>query len=409
VEIMSKAKKIGIVGLIALVGAASAGFAVWTQSNTVTLGAVVQLSGFLANSGRYYRDGYQFAVDKINEKGGLTVGGKTYKLALKLLDNKSDTKLTVRQHERLAAKDKVVGLLGPYSSSEVLAGAAVAEKYQIPMVQAGGASGRIFSRGHKYVFGTLPAAEDYFRSTIEMLGQLTPRPKTVGLVAGDDSFDVTLAGGTFELLKNAGMDVVLNQQYSERIPNFFNILTLIRGKSPDVLFWSGHEDNAINFIRESKNRNIHPNLLASFTVGVPAPGFRSTLGKDANYAFGMTPWLPSAQFKDRWFGDAEQFVAAFRQRFGYAPDYHAAAAVAAVQAQAVAIEAAGSLDPRLVRDAIAKVDFESIYGRVHFGDNGQIAMPQTVIQIQDDRLVEVFTDKFINQPVYPIPGWDKRS
>jgi branched-chain amino acid transport system substrate-binding protein len=406
---MIKSKKVWIIGAIAVAVAATTGLAAWTQSSTITLGAVVQLTGFLANSGRYYRDGYQFAVDKINEKGGLTVGGRTYKLSVKVLDNKSDPKLTVRQHERLAAKDKVVGLLGPYSSSEVLAGAAVAEKYQVPMVQAGGASGRIFSRGYRYVFGTLPAAEDYFHSTIEMLGQLTPKAKTVGLVAGDDTFDVTLAGSTLELLKKAGMEVVLNQQYSERIPNFFNILTLIRGKSPDVLLWSGHEDNAINFIREARNRSIHPNLLASFTVGVPAPGFRSTLGRDANYAFGVTPWLPSAQLKDRWFGDADQFAAAYQKKFGYAPDYHAAAAVAAVEAHAMAIEAAGTFDPKQVRDAIAKLDFESIYGRVQFGENGQIALPQTVIQIQDDKLIEVFTDKFINQPVYPIPGWDKRS
>jgi branched-chain amino acid transport system substrate-binding protein len=44
-----------------------------------------------------------------------------------------------------------------------------------------------------------------------------------------------------------------------------------------------------------------------------------------------------------------------------------------------------------------------------FGDNGQIALPQAVIQIQDDKVVEIFTDRFINRPVYPVPPWDKRS
>jgi branched-chain amino acid transport system substrate-binding protein len=404
---MSKAKKRLIIGVVAVVVAAGTGLAAWTQSNTVTLGAVVQLTGFLANTGRYYRDGYQFAVDKVNEKGGINIAGKNYKVTLKLVDNKSDSKQTQRQHERLAGK--VSGLLGPYSSSEVLVGAAVAEKNQVPMIQAGGASSRIFSRGYKYVFGTLPTAEDYFRSTIEMLAKLTPRAKTVGLISGDDTFDVTVAGGTLDLLKQAGIDLVLHQQYSERVPNFFNILTVVKGRAPDVLLWSGHEDNAINFVRESKNRGIHPNLLASFTAGVTTASFRSTLGKDANYAFGMTPWLPTERLKDRWFGDATQFAAAFEKRFGYPPDYHAAAAVAAVQAYVMAIESSGTLDPKALRDAIAKLDFESVYGRVHFGDNGQIVMPQTVIQIQDDKLVEVFTDKFVNQPVYPTPGWDKRS
>jgi branched-chain amino acid transport system substrate-binding protein len=291
----------------------------------------------------------------------------------------------------------------------VLAGSTVAEKYQVPMVQAGGASSRIFLRGYKYVFGMLPAADDYFRSTIDMLGELSPKPQTVGLVSGDDAFDVTLSSSTSTLVKKAGLQLVLDQQYSERVPNFYNVLTVIEYRAPDVLLWSGHEASAISFIRASKSRNIRPKLLASFTVGVPSAGFRTALGKDANYAFGMTPWLPSDRLKDRWFGDARQFAAVYEQKFGYAPDYHAAAAAAAVQAHVVAIEAAGTLDPKKVRDALARLDFESLYGRVHFGRNGQIAMPQTVIQIQDGKVVEVFADGFVNQPLYPVPAWDKRS
>ena len=380
-----------------------------TETDTITLGASMQLTGNLAETGRIYRDAYQFAVDRINAQGGVMIGEKPYKLALKVLDNKSDPKLVTEQHERLLTRDRVNFLLGPYSSNAVLAGAAIAEKYQVPMVQGGGASSRIFDRGYKYVFGTLPVSTDYFRSTIAMLEQLEPRAKTVGLVSGDDSFDVSLSKETSELVKKAGLEIVLDQQYSERSPNFFNILTLVKGRAPDVLLWSGHEAGAINFIRQSKSRNINPNLLASFTVGVTSPNFRTTLGDDANYAFGMTPWLPAERLKDRWFRDAVQFAKVFEEKFGYAPDYHAAAAVAAVQAFVEAMETADSFDPANVRDAIAKLDFESIYGRVRFSENGQIAMPQTVVQIQGDKLIEIFTDKFINQPLYPVPAWDKRS
>src|SRR5712691_716494 len=380
-----------------------------TGADTVTLGAAVQLTGALAGTGRSYRDAYQFAVDRINEKGGIIRGDMQYRLALKVLDNQSDANLSVRQQEELLAKDKVNVLLGPYSSFDVLAGAAVAEKHQVPMVQSGGAASRIFARGNKYVFGTLPASDDYFRSTIEMLARLTPKAKTVAIVYGDDPFDITLAQSTADLLKQAGLDVVLDQQYSERTPNFYNILTLIEARDPDVILWSGHEAGAISFIRQAKGRNINPNLLASFTVGVPSASFRAALGKAANYAFGMTPWLPSERLKDRWFGDASQFANAYEQKFRYAPDYHAAAAAAAVQTFVMAIDAAGTLDPKQVRDAIAQLDFESVYGRVHFGENGQIVLPQTVIQIQDDKVIEVFTDKFVNQPMYPVPAWDKRS
>lgn len=378
------------------------------QEKVVTLGAAVQLTGALANTGRYYRDGYQFAVDRINQKGGITVGGQKTKLALRLLDNQSDVNLGVRQYVQLLTQDKVNFLLGPFSSNDALDDSSVAEKYQVPMVQGGGASGQIFARGYKYVFGTLPPADDYFESTVKMMKELKPAPKTVALVSADDSFDVSVAKGTRKICAANGLEIVVDKQYPENNAEFSSILALIKSKQPDVILWSGHESQALNFVRQAKSLGVSPKGLYSFTVGVPTADFRSALGKDANYAFGMTPWLPSPSLKDEWFGDAAQFAKEYQQRFGYAPDYHAASAVADVEVYAKALAAAGTLDPHKVRDAIAKVEFESLYGHVQFGANGQIALPQTVIQIQHDKVVPIFAKSFINKPEYPMPPWDRR-
>ena len=115
------------------------------QEKTITLGAAVQLTGSLANIGRYYGDAYNFAIDTINAKGGVTAGGVKYQLKLDLLDNQSDVNLGVRQYVKLVTQDKVDFLLGPFTSDDALDDSSVSEKYQIPMVQGGGASTR-FSR-----------------------------------------------------------------------------------------------------------------------------------------------------------------------------------------------------------------------------------------------------------------------
>lgn len=85
------------------------------------------------------------------------------------------------------------------------------------------------------------------------------------------------------------------------------------------------------------------------------------------------------------------------------------AAAAAVEARVAAIEAAGSIEPKNVCDALAQVDFDSRYGRIRFQENGQILLPQTVIQIQDGQVVEIFADRLISRPLYPAPPWDNRS
>ncbi len=374
----------------------------------ITLGASVQLSGPLANTGRYYRDGYQFAVDQINKAGGVKIGNSHEQLELKILDNQSDNNLAVRQYVQLVTQDKINLLLGPFASDAVIATSSVAEKYQVPMIQGGGASDQIYSRGYKYIFGTLPAASKYFESTIEAMGKLSPAPKSVALLYADDAFDVSVAKGTRELLDKAGMKIAIDERYSTNASDFASLLARIKSAQADAVLVAGHETEILNFIRQSKSLDVSPHLY-SFTVGVPSADFRKALGKDADYAFGMTSWLPSATLKDKYFGDAEQFAQAYHKRFGYEPDYHAASAVADVEAYVSAIEAAGSVDPAKLRDAIAKVDFESLYGQIRFDAVGQISMPQTVIQVQNGKVVPIYGGKgFIDKPQFPMPAWNTR-
>lgn len=377
-------------------------------AQTITFGASVQLTGPVANTGRYYKDAYEFAIDKINAAGGVKVGSSRQKIALRLLDNQSDVNLSVRQYTQLLSQDKVNFLLGPFASNFVLADSSIAEKAEVPMVQGGGASDEIYTRGYKYIFGTLPAASDYFGSTIDGMAKLNPAPKTVALLYADDSFDVSVAKGTRELLKKAGMQTVIDERYSTNASDFSVLLSRIKSQNADAVLVAGHETEVLNFIRQAKSLDANPKLY-SFTVGVPSADFRQALGKDANGACGMTAWLPSPSLKDRWFGDAEKFATAYKAKYGYDPDYHAAAGAAAVEALVNAIEAAGSPDHGKVRDALAKSNFESLYGHIAFNEKGQISLPQIMIQIQNDKVVPVYAGKgFENKLEYPLKPWGQR-
>src|SRR6185312_538837 len=329
---------------------------------------------------RYYKDAYEFAVDQINQKGGVKVGNQQSKLALKIYDNQSDDNLSVRQYTQLVSQDKVNFLLGPFASNFALADSAVSEKYRIPMVQGGGASDQIFSRKFKYIFGTLAPASHYFGSTVEMMKGLDPAPKSVALLYADDAFDVSVAEGTRPKLKEAGFTLAMDERYSTNATDFNSLLSQVKSKNVDAVLVAGHETEILNFVRQAKSLAVAPKMY-SFTVGVPSEDFRKALGKDADYAFGMTAWLPSADLKDRWFGDAAQFAAAYKAKFNYDPDYHAASGAADGEALVKAVEDAGTIDPAKVRDALTKVKFDSLYGQIEFDENGQIDLPQTVIQI----------------------------
>ena len=110
------------------------------------------------------------------------------------------------------------------------------------------------------------------------------------------------------------------------------------------------------------------------------------------------------------FKSAREFAKQFQDRFGYEADYHVASGAADVLVYKFAIEKAGVLEPKKVRDALATLDVETLYGRVKFEASGQIAMGQVLVQIQDGKLVPVYAfGKTLGKAVYPMPAWGQRK
>ena len=379
------------------------------SADTIVLGTAMSQTGKYAREGKFYVDAYQMTVDAINKAGGVKVGGKAYKLELKMYDDQSDPNLCVRLYTRLVTSDKVNFLLGPYSSGITIPASSVSEKYEIPMIQGGGASGQIFSRGYKYIFGTLPKAEFYFLSAVAAAANLNPPVKTAALVYSNEAFDRSVAEGSRQLLKDYKIEKVYDEEYQPATQDFTSILAVIKSKNPDLILVAGHEENSLNFIRQAQASDVSPKMWV-FTVGPPTGDFRKTLGKAAEYVYGVTPWLEDMEVGGEIFQSAREFGKQFKERFGYEADYHVASGAADVLAYKFAIEKANSLDPKKVRDALAGLDVETLYGRVKFEPTGQIAMGQVLIQIQDGKLVPVYAaGKFVGKPGYPMPKWSQRK
>ena len=393
--------------VIAIVTAAGATAA--PAADEIVLGAAVSQTGKYAREGKFYVDAYALTVDAVNKAGGVKVGGKTYQVALKLYDDQSDPNLSVRLYTKLVSSDKVNFLLGPYSSGITIPASAVAEKYEVPMIQGGGASGKIFDRGFKYLFGTLPKAEFYFQSAVEAATKMTPPVRTAALLFSNEAFDRSVGEGARQWLKEAKIDTVYAEEYQPATQDFTSILAVIKTRNPDLILLAGHEENSLNFIRQAQAAGLSPKMMV-FTVGPPTADFRKTLGKAAEYVYGVTPWLPEMEIGGAIFKSAREFDKQFQQRFGYPADYHVASGAADVLAFKAAIEKAQSLDPKKVRDALSGLDLETMYGRVKFEETGQIAMSQVLIQIVDGKIVPVYVSgKFVAKPLYPAPKWADRK
>src|SRR5215213_8813781 len=113
--------------LLTACGIASSDSSAGAGDETIVFGATLAITGKTAKEGEYARDGYQIFMETINQRGGIRVGDKTYKVKLKYYNDESRPARAAELYEKLNNEDNVHFLLGPYGSAPTDAVAAIAE------------------------------------------------------------------------------------------------------------------------------------------------------------------------------------------------------------------------------------------------------------------------------------------
>ena len=159
--------------MMAFSGTANA--AAHSKCGVIKLGSAISLTGKYATAGGHAKAGYDFAVKKIADAGGVKFGGKCYNFQIIYYDDESKGDRGATLAERLINQDKVQYMLGPYSSGLTKAIAPITEKYKIPMVEAEGASRSLFNKGYKYLFAVLSTSEQYLASAITLAADMAKK------------------------------------------------------------------------------------------------------------------------------------------------------------------------------------------------------------------------------------------
>ncbi len=392
---------------LGVVGAAPA----FAQSNdTITLGAAVSLTGKYSTAGQHTKKGYDLALERINEKGGVKVGGKTYKLHIAYYDDESTPARGAQLTERLIQQDGVKYMLGPYSSGLTTAVAPVIEKHKIPMVEGNGAARELFEKGYKYLFAVLTTADQYLAVAVDVAAETAekhgkkPSDVKIAIDVENDPFSLDVRQGVVEKAKKYGMKIVIDDRLPKELNDMSATLTKVRALHPDLLIVSGHSKGAATAMRQLKQMNISVPMVAM--THCDAAQIEKKFPKEAEGTLCASQWDPAMSYQDRWMGTASQYAKDFNAKFGYDPPYQAAESSACVEVFAQAFEKAGSLDVEKVRDALAATDMETFYGPIHFDKTGKnAAKPMVLLQVQHGAYVPVAPTKYASgKLIYPKPS-----
>jgi branched-chain amino acid transport system substrate-binding protein len=299
-------------------------------------------------------------------------------------------------------------MLGPYSSGMTKAIAPVSEKYQIPMVEAEGASRSLFNKGYKYLFAVLSTSEQYLASAVALAAEMAESQGKkassvkVAIAVENDPFSLDIRAGVSEDAAKYGMKVIIDEQLPRDLSDMSSILTKVKLLKPDLLIVSGHSKGAATAVRQIQEQNIKVPMIA--ITHCEAADVVGNFGAAANDFLCSTQWAETLSYKDPLFGTAAEYDRDFKKAFPEYADqavpYQIAQASAAVYVFKDAFERAGSLDKEKVRDAIAKTDLMTFYGAIKFSDAGNnVAKPMVLRQIQNGEYNVVAPSKFASHKI----------
>ena len=372
----------------------------------ILLGSAISFTGKYSTNGIHAKNGYDIAVKKINEMGGVKVDGKCYKLKIKYYDDESTPARTAQLLERLIKQDGVKYMLGPYSSATTKAAAPVTEKYKIPMVEAEGASRSLFNKGYKYLFAVLSTSEQYLASAVALAAEVAkkngkkPADVKVAMAFENDPFSLDVRAGVVDDIKKHGLKIVIDDKLPRDLSDMSATLTKVKALKPDLLLVSGHSKGAATAARQIKEMKVDTPMVA--ITHCESAKIIKKFGASTNGYLCPTQWAETLSYSDKYFGTAAEYDKLFKATYdGYKNvPYQAAQASAAVMVWKDAFERANSLDPQRVRDAIAETDMKTFYGNIKFSSAGNnIAKPMVLRQIQNGKLNVVAPTKWASHPV----------
>jgi branched-chain amino acid transport system substrate-binding protein len=377
-------------------------------AGTIVFGAAVSDTGTYAREGQDTRQGYDLWLDWVNnEYGGIKVGDDRYEVEIVYYDDEGDSDTAANLVERLITEDEVDFLLGPYSSGLTMSTSAIAEKYNVIMVEGNGASETIFERGFKNIFAVLTPAGNYTESALKALADLGA--ESVVIAYEDTAFPTSVATGAEKWAKEYGMEVLAVETYPVDVSDVSSIITTFKNLDPDVFVGGGHYKDALLFVRAAKESGWTPKGMV-ITVGPSNPEFVTEVGADAEYIIGPTQWEATMPYEDEWFGTAQDWAERYEGLWGEPPSYQAAESTATALALHLAIEAAGSIDTDAVRQALYDLDVVTFYGPINFDDTGKnVGKPMGSIQIQDGVInVVAPVEASVADLRYPMAPWNER-
>ena len=354
---------------------------------TVKIGFNAPLTGFAAADGNSARIGAELAVEQANAAGG--VDGREIELVV--YDDQAKPDQAVPIANKLIGRDGVkIGISGSYSGA-TRAAATVFQNAGIPYISAYAVHPDI-TRAGGYVFRTSFVGEVQGRAGAKLIGE-TLGKKRVSLITLQNDFGKSLAAGFKEAAGTFGIEVVSEYQYSIKDRQFGPVVAKVKADDPEAIYASGYFFTAGPLVKQLRGAGVSVPVIGQ--EGYDSEKFIEIAGEAAEGII-----ITTSLDRDSESPEARDFIAAFEKRAGFKTDMVAASAHTAFKVAVAALRAAGTEDPKAIRDAVAETKLAASTGEISFNALGEV---RKAVQVQVVRGGEWHRHSVIDDPALLAP------
>jgi branched-chain amino acid transport system substrate-binding protein len=380
-----------LVALLAL-GLGSLALAQGDAPESISVGAVIPLTGRYAGGGAQVQRGYELAIEDINAAGGVHVEslGVDLPLELTILDDESDPTKTVSHLEDLNSQG-VVAYLGGFGSDLHVAAAAIAEKNAVPYLGVAFALWDIHQQGYQYLFSPFPKSPDLSTVVFEMLNakiEEDDRPTRVGILQEQTDWGIELGTLWQEAAEEYGYEVVAYEEYAPGTQDFTDLILSLEDADAEALLALPNPPDGITLVKQMAELDYNPEYI--LLIRAPdAPTWVEALGPSGDYVTFAPGWHNAMAYPG-----VDELNAKHIELMGRPADPIVGPAYALIQILANAIEEAGSLDRDAIRDAIAATDLDTTMGHITFREDGTGVVASAILQYQEGKVQLVWPEEF---------------
>jgi branched-chain amino acid transport system substrate-binding protein len=336
------------------------------QDMVVKIGHVGPTSGSIAHLGKDNENGARMAIEDLNAKG-VTIGGKKVKFELLAEDDGGDPKQGTAAAQKLVDA-KVNGVIGHLNSGTSIPASKIYSDAGVPQISPSATNPKFTRNGYKTAFRVV-ADDVHLGGTLGRYAVKNLKGKSIAVIDDRTAYGQGVADEFEKGVKGAGGKTVSRQFTNDKATDFTAILTAIKAKKPDVVFFGGMDAVAGPMMRQMQQLGIKAKFVGGDGIcSSELPKLAAGAMEDGQVVCAEAGGVEGAGKKSM-----DDFYAAYKKKYNDDVKVYAPYVYDALNVMVAAMVKAGSAEPAKYLPVLAKTSgYTGVTGTIAFDNKGDI-------------------------------------